>query len=170
MNKTFSITDAKFNASHELVSCAGIVLNDKGKMNVEKSDMELVKWIKNLPRVEEYNGGNSVKVKVDGVEWKLGYKFFTDAEKQTYADYRGTHQGSGTSATSKINVPEHNKKVEALVALLTKAKASEDVLEAAKGLMLVDAQAEKKAREMAALKAKIAALTEEEKKALGLSA
>lgn len=170
MNKTFSITDAKFNASHELVSCAGIVLNGKGKMDVEKSDMELVKWIKNLPRVEEYNGGNSVKVKVDDVEWKLGYKFFTDAEKQVYADYRGTHQGSGTSATSKIDVPKHNKKVEELIALLTKAEATEAVLEAAKALTLVDVQAEKKAREMAALKAKIAALSVDEKKALGISA
>lgn len=99
----FVIKNPQFNASHELVAFDGIKLVNNQLDKTDKASMDLVEKVKKLPRVSPYTGKSAPRISVDGVEYGLSYKFFTDEERTTYNNYRKDHSsGTGGSRTAGI--------------------------------------------------------------------
>ena len=89
---------AKKNASGEVVFFEGM---DMSTGKLLPADFEFADWVKSIERTEPYTGTSSPKIKLgDGSIVKLGYKFFTDEEKETYQSYTKDHRGSGSSSGS----------------------------------------------------------------------
>lgn len=95
------IENPKFNASRELVAFDGLTLNSKGQAADDKKTQDLIKEVRELPRVADYTGSTAPTVKAGDKEYRLSYKFYTEEEKKTYQEYRKQHSGTGGS-TKKV--------------------------------------------------------------------
>lgn len=96
-----TIKNPKFNASKELVSFDGIMMDGSKAVMSDAQTAKLVNEVRALPRVSKYTGSAAPRVVIDGKEYALAFKFFTDEEKAVYKAYRGDHS-SGSSGSSKI--------------------------------------------------------------------
>lgn len=96
------IQNPKFNASKELVSFDGLMMDGNKAVMSDPKTLELVNQVRALPRVSKYTGSAAPRVVIDGKEYALAFKFFTDEEKATYKSYRGDHSNSGSGGSSKI--------------------------------------------------------------------
>ena len=99
------ITNPKFNASKELVSFDGMMMDGNKAVMSDAKTKELVDQVKALPRISEYTGSSAPRAVIDGKEYALSFKFFTDKEKEAYKEYRGDHS-SGTGSSPKSKIPE----------------------------------------------------------------
>ena len=73
---------------------------DSKNLYVEGSDDKTRDFVRDLPRIEPYTGGNNVRIKYEDQEYTLSFKFYTEAEKVTYKSYRDAHKGSGSGSGS----------------------------------------------------------------------
>lgn len=116
-----TIKNPVYNGANELISFDGIKLVNNQLDKTDAASMKLVSEIKALPRVKDYTGSASPRVEVDGKEYKLSYKFFTDKEVDTYNAYRDAH-GKGGSGTSKKGNEADEKTFDRLTELIAKYK------------------------------------------------
>lgn len=97
------VVNPVYNKSGDLITFDGIKLLPNNTL--DKSDAKsvaIVEAIKKLPRVSPYTGTTAPGVVIDGKTYRLSYKFFTQAEVDTYNEYRKNHKsGSGTSTKAK---------------------------------------------------------------------
>ena len=119
-----TIKNPKFNASKELVSFDGIMMDGSKAVMSDPKTLELVNQVRALPRVSKYTGSAAPRVVIDGKEYALAFKFFSDEEKATYKSYRGDHSsGSGTSSKIPEAVLEELMKPEIFKTLSKESQA-----------------------------------------------
>lgn len=116
----FEIKNPQYNASHELIAFDGIKLVNGQLDKTDKASMELVEKVKKLPRLQEYTGKSAPRIKVGEVEYGLSYKFFTDAERLTYNNYRKDHSGTGGNSSNRGNSIGDRKTYDMLTAMIDK--------------------------------------------------
>ncbi|MBR6135004.1 MAG: hypothetical protein IKQ22_00760 [Clostridia bacterium] len=123
---TITIKNPVFNGANELISFDGIKLVNNQLDKTDAASMKLVEEIKALPRIKEYTGSASPRVKIDDKEYKLSYKFFSDKEVETYNTYRGKH-GSNAKSTNKAVLNERLatlKNLDAVIATMDEKQAA----------------------------------------------
>ena len=126
----FQIKNPQFNASHELIAFDGIKLVNGQLDKTDAASMKLVEEVKNLPRKTPYTGKSAPRIVVDGTEYGLSYKFFTDAERDTYNNYRKDHTGTGGSTrTTGIGDRKTYDMLTALIDKYGKKKEFEPLVE-----------------------------------------
>lgn len=115
-----TIKNPVFNGANELISFDGIKLVNKQLDKTDATSMKLAEEVKALPRTKEYTGSAAPHVVIDGKDYKLSYKFFTDEEVVTYNAYHDAHsKGSGSS---KKGNEADEKTFDRLTELITKYK------------------------------------------------
>ena len=115
-----TIKNPVFNGANELISFDGIKLVNNQLDKTDAASMKIVEEIKALPRVKEYTGSASPRVKIEDKEYKLSYKFFSDKEVATYNAYRDAH-GKGSGFSKKGNEADE-KTFDRLTELIAKYK------------------------------------------------
>jgi len=85
-----------YNKSGEALAFNDMKLDEHNKY-IKGSDDATWKAIIALPRLETYNGGNTVRVKIQDKVYVLSNKFFTEEEHKIHKDYRSEHKGNGGS-------------------------------------------------------------------------
>ena len=115
-----TIKNPVFNGANELISFDGIKLVNNQLDKTDAASMKIVEELKALPRVKEYTGSASPRVKIDDKEYKLSYKFFSDKEVDTYNEYRIAH-GKGSGSSKKGNEADE-KTFDRLTELIAKYK------------------------------------------------
>ena len=116
-----TIKNPVYNGANELISFDGIKLVNNQLDKTDSASLKLVEEIKALPRVKEYTGSAAPHVVIEGKDYKLSYKFFTDKEVNTYNAYRDAH-GKGGSGSSKKGNEADEKTFDRLTELITKYK------------------------------------------------
>ena len=115
-----TIKNPVFNGANELISFDGIKLVNNQLDKTDAASMKIVEELKALPRLKEYTGSTSPRVKIGDKEYKLSYKFFSDKEVDTYNEYRNAH-GKGSGSSKKGNEADE-KTFDRLTELITKYK------------------------------------------------
>lgn len=114
------IKNPQFNASHELIAFDGIKLVNGQLDKTDAASVKLVEEVKKLPRIQEYTGKSAPRIKVGDVEYGLSYKFYTDAERLTYQEYRKNHTGTGGGSSNRGQSIGDRKTFDMLTAMIDK--------------------------------------------------
>lgn len=130
----FEIKNPQYNASHELIAFDGIKLVNGQLDKTDKTSMELVKKVKELPRLQEYTGKSAPRIKVGDTEYGLSYKFFTDTERLTYQEYRKNHTGTGGGSSNRGQSIGDRKTFDMLTAMIDKYSKKKEFAEVVEDL------------------------------------
>lgn len=130
----FEIKNPQYNASHELIAFDGIKLVNGQLDKTDKTSMELVKKVKELPRLQEYTGKSAPRIKVGDTEYGLSYKFFTDTERLTYQEYRKNHTGTGGGSSNRGNSIGDRKTFDMLSQMIDKYSKKKEFAEVVEDL------------------------------------
>lgn len=130
----FEIKNPQYNASHELIAFDGIKLVNGQLDKTDKTSMELVKKVKELPRLQEYTGKSAPRIKVGDSEYGLSYKFFTDTERLTYQEYRKNHTGTGGGSSNRGNSIGDRKTFDMLTQMIDKYSKKKEFTEVVEDL------------------------------------
>lgn len=130
----FAIKNPQYNASHELIAFDGIKLVNGQLDKTDAASVKLAEEVKKLPRIQEYTGKSAPRIKVGDIEYGLSYKFYTDAERLTYQEYRKNHIGTGGGASNRGQSIGDRKTFDMLSKMIDKYSKKKEFVEVVEDL------------------------------------